>query len=148
MVYIYKLTAPNGKVYIGQTGNIKKRFKCYNKGNCKSQTKLYNSLQKYGFDNFNKEILIGIENIFADFYEESFINFYDSVENGLNIQKYPGHSNLGMKRSEETKKKIRAAMLGMKRGPLSEEHKQKIREVKLGKKRENIIKEIKRGQQN
>ena len=41
--YIYKLTAPNGKVYIGQTINKKGRKRHYNSGDFKQQVKLYNS---------------------------------------------------------------------------------------------------------
>ena len=45
--YIYKITAPNGAVYIGQTISYRKRKYQYNKGKFTRQTKLWNSCQKY-----------------------------------------------------------------------------------------------------
>ncbi len=52
IVGIYKITNPKGKVYIGQSVNIKKRwgdYKCLH--NCKEQKMLYNSFIKYGVNN-------------------------------------------------------------------------------------------------
>ena len=50
MIGIYKIVSPNGKVYVGQTRNHRLRINCYSSGSCKSQTKLYNSIVKYGWD--------------------------------------------------------------------------------------------------
>lgn len=47
---IYKITNPKGKIYIGQSTNIDKRFKRYKKLNeydLSNQPKIYNSLKKY-----------------------------------------------------------------------------------------------------
>lgn len=58
MVGIYKITNPKGKVYIGKSKNIEKRFKFYkNIENCKQQRKLYYSLLKYGYNNHKFEII-------------------------------------------------------------------------------------------
>lgn len=57
MIGIYKITNPNGKVYIGQSTNIKKRWKSYENLHCKGQTKLYNSLKKHGWENHKCEII-------------------------------------------------------------------------------------------
>jgi group I intron endonuclease len=57
MVGIYKITSPTGKIYIGQSTNIENRFKGYEKLYCKTQTKLYNSLKKYGWKAHQKNIL-------------------------------------------------------------------------------------------
>lgn len=55
---IYKITSPSGRVYIGQSTNIKERFKNYSNPNrIKSQTKLYNSLKKYGVENHQFDII-------------------------------------------------------------------------------------------
>ena len=35
--YIYKLESPSGKIYIGKTFNLKKRFSEYKCLNCKNQ---------------------------------------------------------------------------------------------------------------
>jgi group I intron endonuclease len=57
MIGIYKITSPSGKVYIGQTIDIDKRFKTYKGLHCENQTKLYNSLVKYGFSEHIFEIV-------------------------------------------------------------------------------------------
>lgn len=48
MVGIYKITNPNGRIYIGQSTDIKFRWGIYRKLKCKDQPSLYNSLKKYG----------------------------------------------------------------------------------------------------
>jgi group I intron endonuclease len=60
IIGIYKITSPSGKVYIGQSINVQKRFKLNYKalnGNIQKQPKLYNSLNKYGWENHHKEIV-------------------------------------------------------------------------------------------
>lgn len=57
---IYKITNPKGKIYIGQSIQIEKRWKyyiseSYNKRD--HQNKLFNSLKKYGPENHKFEIL-------------------------------------------------------------------------------------------
>lgn len=84
--FIYKLTAPNGKVYIGQAININRRFSSYRNLSCKEQQKLYNSIKKYGWDNFKKEILFDgvISQLDINKLESDFISQY--IENSLNIK--------------------------------------------------------------
>lgn len=57
MVGIYKITSPSGRVYIGQSFNIKERKRQYKHLNCKAQPKLYNSFIKYGFTNHEFDIV-------------------------------------------------------------------------------------------
>jgi group I intron endonuclease len=57
MIGVYKITSPTNKIYIGQSINIEQRWKRYNKLYCKSQTKLYYSLKKYGPENHIFEII-------------------------------------------------------------------------------------------
>jgi len=57
MIGIYKITSPSGKIYIGQTMDVGKRKKSYEKLKCKGQPKLYNSLVKYGFSEHIFEII-------------------------------------------------------------------------------------------
>ena len=54
---IYKITSPSGRIYIGQSIDIQKRWNQYKYNSCKSQTKLYNSLKKYGWENHKFEII-------------------------------------------------------------------------------------------
>lgn len=59
MIGIYKITSPSGKVYIGQSINIKKRFAYYKHltKSLKKQLLLYNSFFKYGVENHKFEII-------------------------------------------------------------------------------------------
>ena len=54
---IYKITSPTGKIYIGQSRDILKRIKYYNKQYCKCQTKLYHSIKKHGWNTHVFEII-------------------------------------------------------------------------------------------
>lgn len=54
---IYKITSPAGKVYIGQSTDIYKRWEQYRKQYFKKQYKLYYSIQKYGYDNHKFSIV-------------------------------------------------------------------------------------------
>ena len=47
MIGIYKITNPNGRIYIGQSTNIGAIWDVYHRLKCKDQSSLYNSLQKY-----------------------------------------------------------------------------------------------------
>lgn len=57
MTGIYKITNPKGKIYIGQSIDINKRFNRYKSLQCKGQPKLYNSIKKYGWENHITEII-------------------------------------------------------------------------------------------
>ena len=86
MIGIYKITSPSGKIYIGQSQNIEKRFKRYLKLHCKQQYKLYNSLKKYGFENHKFEILEECSIAELNNRERYYQEFYDVVsKNGLNL---------------------------------------------------------------
>ena len=119
--YIYKLTAPNGKVYIGQTMHLEKRMSTYARGRCKGQKKLYASIQKYGWDSFQKETIYqgGCSDKCLDRLEILFIHQYGSYRNGLNMTKGGDKppSNKG-----KPNPKVSAALKGK---PQSPEHKTK-----------------------
>lgn len=55
--YIYILTSPSGKKYVGQTVNIEKRFENYRNLRRFSQIKLSEAITKYGWNSFNKEVI-------------------------------------------------------------------------------------------
>ena len=92
---IYKITNPNGKIYIGQSTHIKGRLYIYRKGHCKGQPKIYRSIIKYGFENHLFEI---IEECPIDIlYErEKYWGEYYNVlgENGLNLKIGEGKGSL------------------------------------------------------
>ena len=109
MIGIYKITNPKGKIYIGQTIDIIRRFSEYNKMiNCKTQPKLFNSLKKHKPENHIFEI---IEECSLEQLNEREIywgQYYNSLNEGLNCK-------LGDSKglySEETKQKISKALKG------------------------------------
>jgi len=57
MIGIYKITSPNGKIYIGSSNDIENRFCKYKNLKCENQSKLFNSLKKYGFEEHKFEII-------------------------------------------------------------------------------------------
>lgn len=116
--YVYKHTNKiNGKCYIGQTCNIKRRWKPKYYEGC---SKFYNAIKKYGWDNFTHEILIECSKNDVDYWEEFFIDKYHSVENGYNLD-YGGKPNKEV--SLETREKLRQINTGRK---LSKDIKDKI----------------------
>lgn len=114
MIGIYKITNPNGKIYIGQAKDIYKRWKTnYYCLGCKSQTKLYYSLKKYGPENHKFEVVE--ECLFEQLDEREiywglFFNVLD-FNKGLNLKLGSGRGNI----SEETRQKMSKAKLGISR---------------------------------
>lgn len=128
MIGIYKITNPNGLVYIGQTIDYEKRIYSYSRNNCKDQRALYNSLVKYGYNRHKveliKECAISELSDFERYYQE----FYNSVECGLNCV-YVTSSDKSGKVSDETKRRMSIAKKGI---VFSDEHKLKLSIAKKG----------------
>ena len=105
---IYKLTSPEGKVYIGESVNPKERWKQKYKG-CR---RMRAAIEKFGWRNFKKEILLeGLTKEESKLKEVEYIKLYKSndPEYGYNID--GGAHGLGGV-SEETKRLISKAMEG------------------------------------
>jgi group I intron endonuclease len=135
---IYKITSPSGKIYVGQSINIEKRWVYYYNVKCKSQSKLYNSLLKYGSKNHKFEV---IEECFVEQLDEREIywgNYYNVLSNtGLNLRL----GNLRGKWSKETLVKMSKSQLGKIKGDYhSKEFKQKISNIQKGNKNRLNIK--------
>ncbi len=136
MGFIYCLTSPSGKKYIGQTSRsvekrLKEHAKCY--GYCIA---LEHAINKYGFSNFKVDIMMEVNNELLNYYEAKLIDFLDTMEpNGYNIRAGGAvnsyHSpqsrermrqaklgelnyNFGKPRTDETCKRISAAKSGEK----------------------------------
>lgn len=122
---IYKITSPSGKVYIGQTVNLKVRLSIYRRCACPKQAKLFQSLKKYGFDSHKLEILQEAEEEKLAELELHYIKFYDCVNEGLNCSYDPSSVFRGRKHSEETKEKMSRVRKGRTR-IISPEHKQAL----------------------
>lgn len=108
--YIYKVTAPNNKIYIGQTINWYKRKKDYKNWRFKKQIKLWRSCQVHNWNPINtfeiiEECLCGENKFYLNEREIYWINFYDTYKIGLNCNE-GGEGNLGHKHSEESLKRM------------------------------------------
>ena len=113
MICIYKIISPSSKIYIGQTRNFNKRIEFYRNLRCKKQSKLFNSLKKYGYENHKIEILEICEIAELNDKECYYIKKLNTFEtsHGLNLTS-GGLQNTIM--SEETKKKISFGRIGQK----------------------------------
>ena len=106
---IYKITnKENGLIYIGCTVNsLEKRFgehlsRCFTS---EYKSKLYNSMKKYGQENFTIELIEECNlNIIYE-TEKKYVEQYDSYNNGLNST-IGGEGCLGYTHSPEKKVKI------------------------------------------
>lgn len=154
MIGIYKIESNSGAIYIGQTKDWNKRVQRYKSLNCKKQSRLFNSLAKYGWfhhnfeiihefsDDVSQETLDNYEKLYIEEYKSNYIKYPECK--GLNLtnggREFPekAHSeevNLsrsntlkGIPKSEEHKRKISETLKGRK---LSEEHKENLRKNRL-----------------
>ena len=112
MIGIYKITSPNGKIYVGQTTNFSKRKNYYKNGAKPYQVRIYNSLQKHGYDahsiEFIEECLVEKLNERERYWQD----FYEVIgENGLNCRLTETKDKSGFI-SEESKTKMSEARKG------------------------------------
>lgn len=134
---IYQITSPSGKVYIGKSKNLHKRWITYINLHCKKQVRLYNSFVKYGVNVHKFEI---IEECFESqldkreaFHKRKFIKI-NNWDKALFCHINDGK---GKKMSDETKLKIgkthigNTYTLGYK---FTNEQKKRISNAKKGKK--------------
>lgn len=152
---IYKLTSPSGKIYIGQTQCLYKRFRSYRKFKCNKYLK--NAFLKYGLENISVKILekdVVLENL--DEREQFYFDTLQPFGNiGYNICREAGTTR-GRKRPPEEMKglsdfnKTRIGELNHFYGKThSEETKNYLREINIGRKHSEETKEkIKAKQDN
>lgn len=120
--YIYKITNPNGKVYIGRTikENIFDRIKAYERlyKSTKRQVLLYNSIVKYGWDNHKWEVIYKSKNttLDVDSVETIFIDFFNSYNSkyGLNLTRVGNSPMTGKNHTPEAIAKVKASSIGRK----------------------------------
>lgn len=89
--YIYKITSPSGKSYIGQTiYTPERRWKEHVKSAMKNsnQCRMFeNAIRKHGAAAFTHEILLLINENMVDYYEAKFIVMCDTLSpNGYNLR--------------------------------------------------------------
>lgn len=152
---IYKITSPSGKVYIGQSKDIRKRFLKYHSiENTGEQPAISRSFKKYGVDNHIFEVIE--ECIFEDLNirERYWQDYYNVLKDGLNCvltetDELPkvvfqetrdkiGFGNKGKIISEETRLKISTSTKGEKNSkfgvPKTIEQREKISKTLTGRK--------------
>lgn len=132
MIGIYKITSPSGKVYIGQSVNIKKRFHHYsNMNNCENQIRLFRSFKKYGTKNHLFEVVEECNVSELNEKERYYQEMHNAIgENGLNCKLTNTKYKKGIV-SDEIKAKISNKNKGVVR---TENHKQILRTNFLGRK--------------
>ena len=155
MIGIYKITSPSGRIYIGQSIDIEKRFRDYlNVRNVKTQPKLYRSFKKYGVENHIFEIITECDIDELNELERYYQELFNCIDKGLNCiltsaegkkqvfsketllkkseaVKGDKHPHYGKKLSEITRLRISE---GNKGKTISEEHRLKISNTSKGRK--------------
>ena len=121
----------NGKVYIGQTSrSVNERWRKNGEGYV-NNTLFYRAIQKYGWDNFEHEILYtGLTKEEADKKEIEMISFYDSnnPEKGYNLTN-GGKGTNGYRLTDEQRQNISERQKGRL---LTDEWKEHISEAVRG----------------
>lgn len=139
MTGIYKITSPSGKVYIGQSLNINRRWAYHRSEKSNSCKHLKSSFLKYGIDSHNFEVIHDLpfdaSKEVMDEYERLYIDLYKQC--GIKLLNIKDGGSFG-RHSEETKmlfSKQRKGVIGRTRGrKLTEEHKSKLSIAHKGKK--------------
>jgi group I intron endonuclease len=140
---IYKHTSPSGKSYIGQTKDYDMRCGAHRRtSGCRG---LSSAIKKYGWDNFQHEILMeGLSLDDANHWEPVLILEHNTLApNGYNLMTGGGNSrhteetrvkmssvHKGRICSEETRAKMSIAKTGKPRVPHSDEAKAKMKVAK------------------
>ena len=101
---VYKLTDPEGKVYIGCTGKtVEERWRNGWHYNCYSR--IYKAIRKFGWVNIEKKILCEkLTREGAEKLEKWFIAYYDSANPEKGYNRALGGLGKGSRMSEATKK--------------------------------------------
>lgn len=129
---IYKVTSPEGKIYVGQSINISKRFSDYLQLNTKTKNQplLWESFLKHTPSNHIFEVIEFCEKHELNSRERYWQEFYDVLNGGLNslLQECPGKKRV---LSETVKKQISE---NWKPRKITEEEREVMRDRMIGNK--------------
>jgi len=119
---IYKLTNKiNNKIYVGFTKSKPEYRWNQHKKDARNNSgyQIHEAIRKYGWDNFDCEVIYQSTNInhCLNEMEPYFIEFYDTYANGYNATK--GGGGKVSEASQETKQKMSKAKIGTKRSAKS-----------------------------
>lgn len=132
MIGIYKITNPKGRVYIGQSKDIDKRFNDYRNG-CPKQKRLHSSILKYGYQNHTFNIIEECDLDNLNKRERYWQDFYDVIgKNGLNC-KLQGTDEIKQVLSDEVKEKISIGCKKALEGKYTDEYRYKLSMATKGK---------------
>jgi group I intron endonuclease len=136
MAFIYKITSPTGRIYIGSTKNkIEKRWNKYKNLDCKQQIRIFRSLSKHGVNNHKFEIIQECEESEMLKLEAKYGLQFDVLgNNGLNCN-LPFISKEFKTKNDETLLKMKQNRKETYNYKHSEETKLKISISNTGKKR-------------
>lgn len=123
MWVVYEHISPSGKVYVGITNDIKKRWCGNGSRYCTYNSIFKKAIEKYGWNNLeHKIILANLTKSEANYTEKYLIKWYKLHNISYNITD-GDEGTLGRKVSEETRIKMRSKALGRK---ISEEQRLKL----------------------
>lgn len=149
---VYLIISPSGRKYVGSTKTtINQRWSKYFNMTCTDQTRLYNSLKKYGPEKHTFEViwegplelmlkmehLLGLEHNVLD--QKKGMNCvlpgYDDVPyiTSEETKKKRGAANKGRVHSKERNLKISESKKGVKRKPFTDEAEQNMSKAAFGK---------------
>ncbi len=137
MIGIYKIKSPSSRIYIGQSINLIKREKDYFYKKCKGQIRLLKSINKYGWNAHNFEIIeeCTLENL--NERERYWQDYYNVLgPKGLNCKLTQTNDKSGVL-SDIIKNNIKNTLLGNKH---SEQWKLNQSKGQKGKKRSDTHK--------
>ena len=124
----------NGKKYVGSSATLRVRINSHRyklKKGIHGNLKLQNAVTHYGIETFKFEVIERCNAGELLIKEQKYIDEFKCISEGYNVQVVAG-SHLGIKRSEETKRKMSEAQKGR---VFTEEHKANISKSQIGKTR-------------
>lgn len=117
---VYMLVSPTGLKYVGRTVNIKRRLSHYMAKSNADRSPVYREISRYGFENFEVKILEEISadseeelNIKLNAAEKGYIELYDTVNHGLNRNRWDSNIRI-IHTTPETRAKMSKARIGKK----------------------------------
>ena len=113
MGFLYKITSPSGKSYIGiTTGSVERRWQHHQSHTVCAA--LAAAIAKYGAKNMSVATMAEVEDdMLPELERKAIVAFGTKVPNGYNLTD-GGDGTPGRKMSEETKQKLRELALGRK----------------------------------